>query len=123
MLNNAEIVLIPSAFTKDTGKCHWEVLLRARAIENQCYIIAAAQCGRHNLTRVSHGQSMCIDPWGKIVSSCIEYDPMLDTDHEANLERWEGFCVAKFNRNLLQNIRDKMPVLLHRRNDIYNSAN
>lgn len=65
---------------------------------------------------------MIVDPWGKIISSCVEYDSMLDTDHEANAERWEGFCVAKFNRKLLENIREKMPVLSHRRNDIYNAT-
>lgn len=56
--NGAEILTFPSAFTNATGEAHWEVLLRARAIENQCYVIAAAQYGKHNEKRVSHGHSL-----------------------------------------------------------------
>lgn len=62
----AEVVLVPSAFTQLTGKAHWEILLRARAIENQCYVIAAAQAGQHNEKRASYGHSMIIDPWGEV---------------------------------------------------------
>lgn len=62
----AEIVLIPSAFTVPTGRAHWEVLLRARAIENQVYVVAAAQCGKHSDKRESYGHTMIVDPWGKI---------------------------------------------------------
>ncbi|KAJ4401740.1 Carbon-nitrogen hydrolase [Neurospora sp. IMI 360204] len=65
----AEIITYPSAFTVPTGQAHWEVLLRARAIETQSYVIAAAQVGRHNEKRVSYGHSMIIDPWGRIVAS------------------------------------------------------
>ena len=61
----AEILLVPSAFTHKTGQAHWEVLLRARAIENQCYVIAAAQSGRHNEKRESYGQTMIVDHWGR----------------------------------------------------------
>lgn len=62
----ADIVLVPSAFTVPTGKAHWLTLLRARAIENQVYVVAAAQCGRHNERRESYGHSVIIDPWGDI---------------------------------------------------------
>jgi deaminated glutathione amidase len=65
----AEIVLIPSAFTVPTGRAHWEVLLRARAIENQVYVVAAAQCGKHSDKRESYGHTMIVDPWGKIGKS------------------------------------------------------
>lgn len=58
----------PSAFTPETGKIHWEILLRARAIETQSYVIAAAQVGAHNSKRSSYGHSMIVDPWGKILA-------------------------------------------------------
>jgi predicted amidohydrolase len=62
----ADILLVPSAFTLKTGEPHWEVLLRARAIETQSYVIAAAQSGSHNEKRTSYGHTMVIDPWGAI---------------------------------------------------------
>ena len=65
---NAHIITYPSAFTVPTGKAHWEILLRARAIETQAYVIAAAQVGQHNEKRTSYGHSMIVDPWGKIVA-------------------------------------------------------
>lgn len=65
-LAGAEVVLVPAAFTQPTGQAHWEVLLRARAIENQCYIVAAAQAGQHNERRASYGHSMIVDPWGTV---------------------------------------------------------
>lgn len=64
----AEILTYPSAFTIPTGQAHWEPLLRARAIETQSYVIAAAQVGRHNETRASYGHSMIVDPWGKVLA-------------------------------------------------------
>ena len=64
---NSQIITYPSAFTVPTGKAHWEVLLRARAIETQAYIIAAAQVGAHNEKRVSYGHSMIVSPWGEVV--------------------------------------------------------
>merc|ERR1712062_468002 len=66
-INGAHILTYPSAFTVPTGEAHWECLLRARAIENQCWVIAAAQCGNHNPNRSSYGHSMVVDPWGKVV--------------------------------------------------------
>lgn len=77
----AQVLLVPSAFTVPTGRAHWEVLLRARAIENQCYVIAAAQVGFHNVTesqakhkkpRESYGHAMIIDPWGEVVADLGE---------------------------------------------------
>ncbi len=61
---NAEIILVPSAFTVPTGRAHWETLLRARAIENQCVLVAAAQSGEHNSHRTSYGHTMIVDSWG-----------------------------------------------------------
>ena len=64
---NAQIITYPSAFTVPTGIAHWETLLRARAIETQAYVIAAAQAGAHNEKRTSYGHSMVVDPWGKVL--------------------------------------------------------
>ena len=64
----AHWLLVPSAFTRATGKDHWEVLLRARAIENQCFVLAPAQCGVHSPDRASHGRSLIIDPWGIVLA-------------------------------------------------------
>ena len=63
----AQILLVPSAFMPTTGKAHWEVLLRARAIENQCYVVAAAQYGQHNPKRASYGHALIVDPWGEVL--------------------------------------------------------
>lgn len=66
----AELLLVPAAFTAHTGAAHWHTLLRARAIENQCFVMAAAQVGRHNPKRESYGHSLIVDPWGTIVAEC-----------------------------------------------------
>jgi predicted amidohydrolase len=66
------VLTYPSAFTVPTGKAHWEVLLRARAIETQCYVIAAAQAGSHNEKRMSYGHSMIVSPWGEVLASLTE---------------------------------------------------
>ena len=63
----AHVMLVPSAFMPTTGKAHWEVLLRARAIENQCYVVAAAQYGQHNPKRASYGHALIVDPWGDVL--------------------------------------------------------
>src|SRR5262249_55114661 len=63
----AQVLLVPAAFTVPTGRDHWEVLLRARAIENQCYVVASAQFGDHNPGRASYGRSLVIDPWGTVL--------------------------------------------------------
>lgn len=62
----AEVVLVPAAFTVPTGQAHWELLLRARAVENQVYVVAAAQSGKHNDKRTSYGHTMIVDPWGNV---------------------------------------------------------
>lgn len=74
-----QILLVPSAFTVPTGKAHWEVLLRARAIEAQCYVVAAAQAGRHNEKRESYGHSLIVDPWGKVLADAGDASPSLIT--------------------------------------------
>jgi len=98
----AQILSVPSAFTLMTGKDHWEVLLRARAIENQCYVLAPGQCGRHDDDglRHSYGHSIIIDPWGHVI---------------AKVSDGEGFALAEINLERLRDIRKAMPVADHRR--------
>lgn len=91
----AELVTVPAAFTRVTGQAHWEVLLRARAIENQCFIIAADQGGKHSEKRETWGHSMIIDPWGKV----------LDV-----VEQGEGVAVADIDLEQLRDIRRRMPI-------------
>jgi predicted amidohydrolase len=100
----AEVLLVPAAFTLTTGKEHWEVLLRARAIENQCYVAAAAQTGRHNEKRESYGHAMIVDPWGTVVAQCRD---------------GEGIAVTDIDRSFLEAIRARVPVWQHRRPDVY----
>jgi predicted amidohydrolase len=96
----AEVVLVPAAFTATTGKAHWEVLLRARAIEQQVWVVAADQGGRHNAVRVSHGHSMVVDPWGFVVAQCSE---------------GVGLVTAVIDRGLTSDVRERLPCVDHRR--------
>ncbi|KAL5013974.1 hypothetical protein ScPMuIL_008244 [Solemya velum] len=104
----AELLTFPSAFTQTTGQAHWEVLLRSRAIETQCYVIAAAQTGKHSDKRSSYGHAMIVDPWGSVVAQC----------HEG-----ADIAVAEIDLDYLQKIRDGMPVWQHRRHDLYGTIN
>lgn len=97
----ASVLLVPSAFTKVTGAAHWEVLLRARAIECQAYVIAAAQAGRHNEKRESYGHSLIIDPWGSIIARLP--DPLAT-----------GIAVADLDGEAMAGVRAKMPIQEHR---------
>jgi predicted amidohydrolase len=106
---NAQIMLVPSAFTKKTGVAHWETLLRARAIETQCYVIAAAQAGVHNEKRESYGDSIIIDPWGTVIARCAD-------------KLVTGIAVADIDLSLLESIRSQIPIAHHRRYDIYGSV-
>ena len=98
-LGEMTALVLPAAFTAVTGEAHWEVLLRARAIENQCYAIAAAQGGVHSSGRRTHGHSMIIDPWGRIV---------------AELPEGEGVLWADLDPALLASGRNRLPALRHR---------
>lgn len=97
----AEVVLLPSAFTAQTGQAHWEPLLRARAIENLIYVVAADQAGFHLNGRASHGHSLVVDPWGGIVSQLESSVP--------------GVVVGEINLDCLRSTRKTFPVLEHRR--------
>ncbi|XP_025203414.1 deaminated glutathione amidase [Melanaphis sacchari] len=102
--NGADILTYPSAFFFGTGAYHWEILLRARAIETQSYVIAAAQTGNHSSTRKSWGHSMVVDPLGTVIAQCSE-EP--------------GFVLAPIDLSLIKSIRQSMPLESHRRYDIY----
>jgi predicted amidohydrolase len=97
----AKFLSIPSAFSRISGKAHWHVLIRARAIENGCYVFAAAQCGDHGGGRTTYGHSLIVDPWGKILA-----DGGTET----------GFVIAEINVNFVDEVRQKIPSLYHDRN-------
>ena len=99
-LFGACILTVPAAFTLHTGKDHWNVLLRARAIENQCYVVAAGQFGQHGGNRVSWGKSQIIDPWGTVLASAPER---------------EGLAVAVLDQGDIDHVRAQVPCLRHRR--------
>ena len=94
-----DVLLLPAAFTYTTGKAHWELLLRARAVENQCYVIASAQGGEHESGRRTFGHSMIIDPWGEILGV---------------LPEGEGIVIADLDGTRLQSVRTRLPALQHR---------
>jgi deaminated glutathione amidase len=96
----ADVLLVPSAFTHGTGMAHWEVLLRARAIENQAYVIASAQGGVHENGRRTWGHSMVIDPWGEVMAMHAE---------------GPGVALAEIDVERLRSVREQLPTLQHRR--------
>jgi nitrilase len=96
----AELISVPSAFTAVTGAAHWELLLRARAVEFQCYVLGANQGGQHGGGRETWGHSMIVDSWGAV---------------SASLSLGEGWCSAEINLDELQRLRQRMPVSEHRR--------
>ena len=103
-LAGAEVIAVPAAFTLFTGRDHWEVLLRARAIENQCFVIAAGQWGSHPPGRVCYGRSMVVNPWGTVI---------------AQVSDGEGVVVADLDFALLNKIRAEVPSLANRRPEAY----
>ncbi len=100
----AEAITVPSAFTLATTRDHWEVLLRARAIENQCFVIAANQIGTDGAGNRAGGRSMIVDPWGLVLGTAA--------DHETAI-------VAELDFELLRDVRRRLPALRHRRPDAY----
>lgn len=96
----ADILTVPAAFALHTGKDHWSALLRARAIEHQCYLVAAAQSGRHHATRQSWGKSMIVDPWGTVLACAPEHG---------------GVVLATCDAAYMQQVRAQLPCLGHRR--------
>lgn len=112
----ADVLLYPSAFTVPTGKLHWEALLRARAIENQCWIVASAQCGRHNEKRVSWGEAMVVGPDGRVVGSLGRVE---DAQAEREGSRDVEMMVVDLNAESVQDVRQSIPVEKLRRTDVY----
>ncbi|MCX7150389.1 MAG: carbon-nitrogen hydrolase family protein [Rhodocyclales bacterium] len=98
-MSDIDLLVLPAAFTETTGRAHWELLLRARAVENQCYVLAAAQGGQHPNGRITHGNSMVIDPWGEVL---------------ARMDKGEGVIIAELNRQRLVDIRASLPALRDR---------
>jgi len=98
-MKDVDIIVLPSAFTETTGKMHWEVLVRARAIENLAYVVAAAQGGYHVSGRETHGHSMIVDPWGRVLDQ---------------LARGSGVVVAEVNPSYQASLRTSLPALSHR---------
>ncbi len=96
----ATILAVPAAFTVPTGRDHWHVLLRARAIESQCYVMAPAQWGSHGHGRVTYGHALICDPWGTVLAECAD---------------GEGIAVAEVDPARLASVRAQLPSLKHRR--------
>lgn len=103
-LRGAEILAVPAAFTLQTGKDHWELLLRARAVENQAFVIAPAQWGRKADGRWTYGRSMIVDPWGTVLAQCPDRD---------------GCALATLDLDYLDRFRDEFPALKNRRPEAY----
>lgn len=95
-----DLICVPSAFTWTTGRAHWELLLRARAVENQCYMLAPAQGGRHENGRQTWGHSMIVDPWGEVLGCRPE---------------GEGVVLAEIDHERIAQVRQQLPALSHRR--------
>ena len=99
-MGSCALIVVPAAFTYTTGQAHWEILLRARAIENQCYVLASGQGGRHENGRRTWGHSMLIDPWGKVCDV---------------LPEGEGLVFGQVEPSYLEQVRTSLPALQHRR--------
>ena len=103
-LRGAEILAVPAAFTLQTGKDHWEVLLRSRAIENQAFVLAPAQWGQKADGRWTYGRSMIVDPWGTVLATCPDRD---------------GYALATLDLDYLDRFRAEFPALANRRPETY----
>lgn len=104
--NNTDIILLPGAFNKTTGPLHWETLIKARAIDNQCYVVATSPSQIENPYYVAWGHSMIVNPWGKIIAKAHENEEIL---------------YANITQSSLSSVRNQIPVLTNRRNDIYDT--
>lgn len=106
----ADILTVPSAFAVPTGNAHWEILLRARAIENQAFVLAPAQIGIHPGGRKTYGHSMIVDPWGTVIARATNDS----TDGE--------LIIADLSKQQLDDVRRQLPTLQHRRDELFLSA-
>jgi predicted amidohydrolase len=103
-LRGAEVIMVPAAFTLQTGKDHWELLLRARAVENQAFVVAPAQWGQKADGRWTYGRSLIVDPWGTVLAQCPDRD---------------GFALATLDLRYLDRLRQDFPALQNRRPEAY----
>ncbi len=103
-LKGAKIIIMPGAFNMTTGPAHWETLIRTRAIDNQVYVAAASPARNNNLSYVAYGNSMIVNPWGKVL---------------ARAEEKEEIIYANINLNEVEEVREELPLLKNRREDIY----
>lgn len=103
-MRGAEVLAVPSAFTLETGRDHWEVLVRARAIENGCFVVAPGQCGPRPPDRVTFGHSLIVDPWGTILAQAPD---------------GPGVIVADLDLDRVGDVRRRLPALANRRPDLY----
>jgi predicted amidohydrolase len=103
-LRGAEVLAVPAAFTLQTGKDHWEILLRARAVENQAFVVAPAQWGRKANGRWTYGRSTIVDPWGTVLATCPDRD---------------GYALAPLDLDYLDRLRREFPALANRRSEAY----
>jgi deaminated glutathione amidase len=99
-VGGARLITCPAAFTQATGKDHWHALLRARAIENQAFVLAPAQWGHHGGKRTSYGHALIVDPWGTVVAECGDHD---------------GFALARLDFEYQDRVRGRLPCLTHRK--------
>ncbi|MCB9072350.1 MAG: carbon-nitrogen hydrolase family protein [Bdellovibrionaceae bacterium] len=113
---NVDAIVVPSSFLVETGRAHWEVLLRARAIEAQSYVLAPAQMGVHKselkpevATRTTWGESMVIGPWGEVLARSASFDRQQNTDIDLKP------LVVELNKEPIEKVRSQMPTLSHRR--------
>ena len=104
MLKGSEVIVVPAAFNQRTGIHHWETLLKARAIENQCYIIASGQLGTFEEGQTTFGSSMIIDPWGIVIARASDV---------------EGYILADVNFEYISQLRQQLPCLYHRKPELY----
>jgi nitrilase len=98
VVTGVDVILLPAAFTAITGKAHWEPLVRARAVENLCYVVAAAQGGYHSTGRATHGDSMIVDPWGTILE---------------RLPKGAGVISSEIDSERIERIRASFPTIDH----------
>ena len=104
--NHTDIFLLPGAFNLTTGPLHWETLIRARAIDNQAYVIATSPSQVENPYYIAWGHSMIVDPWGKIVEQAHKKEEMLTT---------------KIKQSTITSVREQIPVLKNKRHDVYDT--
>jgi deaminated glutathione amidase len=104
-IKGATVISLPAAFTKITGEAHWEILIRARAIENQVFVVAGGQVGMHPENKESYGNSMIVDPWGEVLARVADPGP--------------GYCTAELDFTRQAEVRDRLPSLANRQGAAY----